>query len=186
MKKYNSKNNKNSMKNIFNNLYPTYIYNKVEEIPYFVFDKFNIQLVMFDMDNTLIDGYIQYSDELKKWVKGLKKKGIKLYILSNSRYSNTVKEISHKLGMQYYLGANKPFLKGFKYILEKEKVDKQNVIMIGDQIFTDVLGGNRFGIKTILVNPIGKKESILTKVKRPIEKIVLRRIKKKFKEEGRV
>lgn len=182
----NNKTKENNLKKIFNNLYPTYIYNKVEEIPYFVFDKFNIQLVMFDMDNTLIDGYTRYNDDLKKWVKGLKKKGIKLYILSNSSYKNTVKDIAHKLGMQYYHGARKPFLKGFKYILEKEKIDKQNTIMIGDQIFTDVWGGNRFGIKTILVKPIGKKESILTKIKRPFEKIILRKINKKNKGESNV
>lgn len=182
MNNYSNRKKESKLKKLISNLYPTYIYNKVEEIPYFVFDKYNIQLVMLDMDNTLIDGYAKYNDELKKWVKGLKKKGIKLYILSNSYSKNTVKEIARKLGMQYYLGANKPFLKGFSYILEKENVIKQNAIMIGDQIFTDIWGGNRFGVKTILVKPIGKKESILTKVKRPFEKIILRNIDKQNKE----
>ena len=55
----------------------------------------------------------------------------------------------------------------------KENVQKQHAIMIGDQIFTDVWGGNRFGIKTILVTPIEKRESILTKIKRPLEKVLL-------------
>ena len=49
--------------------------------------------------------------------------------------------------------------------------------MIGDQIFTDVWGGNRIGVKTVLVTPINKKESVFTKVKRPFEKIILRKIK---------
>lgn len=182
MNNYNNKVKESKLKKMINNLYPTYIYNKVEEIPYFVFDKYNIQLIMLDMDNTLIDGYTKYNDELKKWVKGLKKKGIKLYILSNSYSKNTVKEIARKLGMQYYLGAKKPFTKGFSYILEKEKISKQNAIMIGDQIFTDIWGGNRFGVKTILVKPIGKKESILTKVKRPFEKIILKKIGRESKE----
>lgn len=178
----NNYNNKIKETKLIKNLYPTYIYNKVEEIPYFVFDKYNIELVMLDMDNTLIDGYTKYNDELKKWVKGLKKKGIKLYILSNSYSKNTVREIAKKLGMQYYLGAKKPFTKGFSYILEKENVSKQNAIMIGDQIFTDVWGGNRFGIKTILVRPIGKKEPLLTKLKRPLERIILNKINKENKE----
>lgn len=160
-------------------LYPTYIYNKVEEIPYFVFKKYNIKLVMIDMDNTLIDGYTKYTDDLKKWIKELKKQGVKIYILSNSIFTNKVKKIAHKLGLQYYHNAQKPLLKGFKSVLEKENIDKQNVIMIGDQIFTDVWGGNRFGIKTILVKPIGKKESILTKVKRPFETILLNNYYKK-------
>lgn len=182
MKNYNNIKKGSKLKRLINNLYPTYIYNKVEEIPYFIFDKYDVKLVMLDMDNTLIDGYTKYNDDIKKWVKGLKKKGIKLYILSNSRSNNTVKNIAHKLGMQYYLGARKPFIKGFSYILEKEKINKQNSIMIGDQIFTDVWGGNRFGIKTILVKPIGKKESIFTKIKRPFEKIVLRKIEKENRE----
>ena len=177
-----AKKKENKFKKLISNLYPTYIYDKVEEIPYFIFDKFRIKLVMLDMDNTLIDGHTKYNDELKAWVKGLKKKGIKLYILSNSISKKTVKDISHKLGMQYYLNAKKPFTKGFNYILEKEGISKQNAIMIGDQIFTDVWGGNRFGIKTILVKPIGKKESILTKVKRPFEKLILNSIKKDNKE----
>lgn len=181
MNNYNNRKKESKLKKIMSNLYPTYIYNRVEDIPYFVFDKYNIQLIMFDMDNTLIDGYIKYNDDIKKWVKGLKKKGIKLYILSNSISKKKVKDIAHKLGMQYYLGAKKPFTKGFSYILEKENISKQNSIMIGDQIFTDVWGGNRFGIKTILVKPIGKKESIFTKVKRPFEKIILKSIEKESK-----
>lgn len=178
MNNYNNKIKENKLKKMLNNLHPTYIYNRVEEIPYFIVDKYNIELVMLDMDNTLIDGYTKYNDDLKKWVKGLKKKGIKLYILSNSVSKKKVKDIAHKLGMQYYLGAMKPGTKGFSYILEKENVKKQNAIMVGDQIFTDVWGGNRFGIKTILVKPIGKKESILTKIKRPLEKIILKNIEK--------
>ena len=55
------------------------------------------------------------------------------------------------------------------------------MIMIGDQLFTDILGGNRFGVKTILVTPIEKKESIHTRIKRPFEKIIL---KNYYKEKG--
>jgi len=54
---------------------------------------------------------------------------------------------------------------------------KDEVVMVGDQIFTDVLGANKFGIKSILVNPISKKEGIFTLVKRPFEKIVLNKLK---------
>ena len=169
----NSLRKESKFKKIIRNFYPTYVYDSVESIPYFVFDKYNIKLIMIDMDNTLIDHKANFNDDIKKWVKGLKRQGIKLYILSNSFSKNTVKETAHKLGMQYYIGANKPFLKGFKYILEKENVSKSNAIMIGDQVFTDVLGGNRFGIRTILVRPIAKKESIVAKVKRPFEKILL-------------
>ena len=140
---------------------------------------------MLDLDNTLIDGDTKYNDKIKKWIKELKRKGIKMYILSNSISTSKVKTIAHKLGLQYYYKAGKPFLKGFNYILEKEKISKQNAIMIGDQVFTDVWGGNRFGIKTILVKPIGKKESILTKVKRPFEYILLNKYNKEKNKGGK-
>ena len=178
MKNYNKK---GLINRIINHLYPTYIYNSVEEIPYFIFEKYNIELIMLDLDNTLIDGNTKYNDNLKKWIKNLKKKGMKMYILSNSISTSKVKTIAHKLGLQYYYKAGKPFLKGFNYILDKEKVNKQNAIMIGDQVFTDVWGGNRFGIKTVLVKPIGKKESIITKIKRPFESILLNRYNKNKK-----
>lgn len=181
-KKENAKRN-SKFRQFLNQLYPTYVYDNVESIPYFVFDKYNIKLIMIDMDNTLIDYHLTYQDKIKKWIKGLKKKGIKLYILSNSKSSEIVKEVAHKLGMQYYLGAKKPFLKGFNHILEKEKIEKQYTMMIGDQIFTDVWGGNRFGIKTILVKPIGKKEAVITKIKRPFEKLLLKNYHKHRKEQ---
>lgn len=173
MTKQLTKTKNSKFRKFINNLYPTYVYDSVESIPYFVFEKYSIELIMLDMDNTLINHDVKYNDNIKKWIKGLKKRGIKLYILSNSWSSEKVKEVAHKLGLQYYLKAKKPFLKGFNYILEKENVQKQHAIMIGDQIFTDVWGGNRFGIKTILVTPIEKRESILAKIKRPLEKVLL-------------
>lgn len=171
---YNSKKKISKFREFINGLYPTYMYDSVDTIPYFVFDKYCIKLVMIDMDNTLIDYNVRYNDKIKKWIKELKKKGIKLYILSNSTSSDTVRQVAHKLGMQYYVKAKKPFLKGFNYILDKENVSKQHAIMIGDQIFTDIWGGNRFGIKTILVKPVAKKEALITKIKRPLEKLLLR------------
>ena len=51
--------------------------------------------------------------------------------------------------------------------------------MVGDQIFTDILGGNRFGIKTVLVCPIAEKEIIVTKVKRPLERWILKKYYKR-------
>ena len=56
-----------------------------------------------------------------------------------------------------------------------ENVSKENMLMIGDQLFTDIWGGNRFGIKTILVKPISSNEGIHIKMKRPFERYVLKK-----------
>lgn len=168
------------LRRIFRKLYPTYRYDKVENIPYSLIEKNGIKLIMIDMDNTIIDyAKREYSKEMKEWAERMKRNNVKLYILSNSMLGKQVKKIANELGMKYYYNAGKPFLRGFTSIQEKEKIQKENMLMIGDQIFTDVWGGNRFGIQTILVKPINLKESIHTKFKRPFEKIVLKRMNKK-------
>lgn len=182
----NNKKDNNLKSSFFSRFYPTYIYSKVEEIPHNIILNRNIKVVMLDMDNTIINlSEKRYSKELKKWIKDLKKKQVKVYILSNSIFSNLVKKVAKELGTQYFYNARKPSINGFCNIIEKENVNKQEMIMIGDQLFTDIWGGNRFGIKTILVTPIDKKERIHTKLKRPFERIVLKKYFKD-KERGRI
>lgn len=179
-----AKNNKgvkdSFFKKIFKNFYPTYRFDKVENIPYSLIEKDNIKLIMIDMDNTIIDyNKREYSKEIKEWAERMNRNGVKLYILSNSVLGKQVKKIAHELGMKYYHSAGKPFLKGFINIQKRENINKENILMIGDQVFTDVLGGNRFGIKTVLVKPINARERIHTKFKRPFERIILKRMNKK-------
>ncbi len=169
----------NKLKKLIRNCYPTYTFDKVESIPLELLKELNIKLVLLDMDNTLIDNKGKYSKELKRWIKNVKAKGIKCYIMSNSISEKMVKKISKELGMQYYYKARKPRQKGYYYMLEKTQVEKENILMIGDQLFTDIYGGNRFGIKTILVKPINKKEIIVSKIKRPFERVILNHYYKK-------
>ncbi len=158
---------------------PMYIYKSVEAIPFSLLEKENIKLVMLDMDNTLIDKELNYTRDLVEWIDRLKRENIKIYILSNSLNTKVVKSISKKLGIKYHNKAIKPLKGGFKYILEKEKVKPQNTLMIGDQLFTDVFGGNRVGVKTVLVNIKDKNERLHTKLKRPLERKLLNYITKR-------
>lgn len=167
------------LKRIIRNLYPTYTYDRVEDIPYELIKENNIELLILDMDNTLIDNERIYTENLKKWANKMKKNGVKLYILSNSPFGKVVQKIANDLGMKYLYNASKPFLKGYIKIQEETKIKKENIIMIGDQLFTDVWGGNRFGIKTILVKPIKKQETFISRIKRPFEKIILKHYNKK-------
>lgn len=164
----------------FRRFYPTYMYERVEHIPYELIERNNIKLIILDMDNTLIDNNKIYKKELKNWVKDMKVHSVKLCILSNSPFEEKVKKIARELKVEYEFNAKKPLLGGFKKILEHTNIKTDNILMIGDQIFTDVWGGNRIGVRTVLVTPINKKESILSKVKRPLEKVIL----KKYLSEG--
>lgn len=70
----------------------------------------------------------------------------------------------------------KPFSFGFKRIIRKHNLNKSDVCLIGDQIMTDILGGNRFGIYTVLVEPIGEKDLKVTSLNRFLEKRKLKKL----------
>lgn len=161
--------------------YPTFIFDKVEDIPYELFKKERISAVIFDMDNTLVDHKYKYDKKVKEWLKDLKKRNIKICILSNSPRTNRVKQIGRELSMKYLYNAFKPWSFGFKKALDLLDEKKENVVIIGDQLFTDIYGGNRFGIKTILVKPIERKEFWGTRIKRPLEKYIINKYVKSEK-----
>jgi hypothetical protein len=175
-----TKKTENKRKSILKNFYPKYTFEKVEDIPYELINKDGIRLILMDMDNTLIDSKGKYSKDLKKWIKYIKSKGILLYIVSNSMSEKMVKKISKELGVKYFYKASKPSTKGFKKVCDKfPDISKKEILMIGDQLFTDVWGGNRFNINTILVRRINKKEIWISRIKRPIERIILNHYYKK-------
>ncbi len=161
-------------------MYPDFVYDRVEEIPLNFFEANRIKAVMFDMDNTLVGSDYILNKNVKSWIKSLKKQGIKVCILSNSFKTEKVKQIAKQLGVNYINMAMKPLLKGFKKAEALLATDKDNMAIVGDQIFTDILGGNSYGIKTILVSPIENKEAIITRIKRPVETMIIKkRLKKK-------
>lgn len=154
------------MKKIYPNLY----LKKVEDITIEILIKNKIKLLILDVDNTLIDYYKNLSEDIIKWSKEMRGQGIKLYILSNTNNENKVKEVAEKLQIQYKYFAMKPLKKGFKYVQQKTNIKPENIAVVGDQIFTDILGGNRCKMFTILVDPIdNKKDYWYTAWKRPIE-----------------
>ena len=161
-----------------NKLYPNIYLNKVEEITIQTLIKNKIKLLILDVDNTLIDYYKNLSEEVINWAKEMKGQGIKLYILSNTNNEEKVKKVAQKLDIKYKNFAMKPLKRGFQYIQKETNIKPENIAVVGDQIFTDVLGGNRSKMFTILVDPIdSKKDYWYTAWKRPIEN----KIKNKYK-----
>lgn len=162
-------------------LNPTYIFERVEEIPFSILEENNIKGILFDVDNTLIDVSGELIKEKYEWIMEAKKRGYKICILSNSFQMTKIKRLSKELDI-FGLGlACKPLLKGFKMAECILDMDREEMIMVGDQLFTDIYGANRFGIKSILVSPINEKEGFITKIKRPLESIII----KKYKKEGK-
>ena len=159
-------------------LYPNADFQKVSQITTDFLKQKNIKALILDVDNTLIDYYKNLSEETINWVQDLKKDNIKLYILSNSNKKEKVAEVAKKLEIPYKYFAKKPLKNGFLKVQKELQEKPENIATVGDQLFTDVIGGNRCKMFTILVEPINKKDIWITMWKRPIEEFIIKKYKK--------
>ena len=157
-------------------LYPKKYLKNVREITLDFLRENQIKALILDVDNTLIDYDKNLEEETIKWAENLKNNGIKLYILSNSNKKEKVKNVAEKLKIKYEYFGKKPLKMGFKKVQKELEEKPENIGVVGDQIFTDIIGGNRCKMFTILVEPIAEKDIWITMLKRPIENS----IKKKF------
>lgn len=159
------------------NIYPKAYLNKVQDITIQFLIENKIKALILDVDNTLIDYYKNLSDDVIDWAHSLQGQGIKMYILSNTNKKEKVEKVANSLEIPYKLFARKPSKSGFMKIQKEIKIKPENIGVVGDQIFTDVIGGNRCNMFTILVEPVTPKDYWYTAWKRPIEN----KIKQKFK-----
>lgn len=164
------------------NVYPDLYLNSVIDINPTLLKKNKLEALILDVDNTLIDYYKNLIDGAEDWCENLKSEGIKCIILSNSNKKEKVETVAKKLGIKYVMFAKKPLKSGFKKALEKLEMKPEQVAVVGDQIFTDVVGAKRMKMFSILVKQVGEKDIFITKVKRPIENAI---IKKYLREKGK-
>lgn len=132
--------------------------------------KAGIRLLLADLDNTLAP-YEEAlpSPALREWKEALEAEGIALYVVSNSRKSRRCPDFCEELGVPYVRHAGKPGTKGFREALERTGVQGKEALVVGDQIFTDILGGNRAGIPTLLVRPLAWGKNPLRRVRYALE-----------------
>ena len=132
-----------------------------------------IKGIIVDLDNTLIAwGEKEVSQKNIDWVNEAKKLGLKICIVSNTN-SKRVAEFAKIFDVPYHSKYFKPFSIAFNNGFKILDTKKSETVVIGDQIFTDILGGNRLKLLTILVTPIVKKDSIGTFLHRNLEKIII-------------
>lgn len=158
--------------------YPKEYYKKVQDInldKYLSFDG-----IILDLDNTLTKrGEYILEDDVLKWLKKAKER-FNIGIISNNRKKRKINEIN-ELGIPIIFNGLKPLPFSFLKILKILNLKKEKTLLIGDQIFTDILGGNILGFYTILVEPKDKsKDFILTKFQRIFEEPILKKIKNSF------
>ncbi len=114
-----------------------------------------ITLVLADLDNTLAKyGQPEPDEPLRGWLDDLRAHGAELFILSNSRKPTRAQIFSDSLGVPYLSHSGKPKTGGFRAALDRTGRRPEETLMVGDQIFTDVLGANLAGIRSCLIEPI--------------------------------
>lgn len=139
--------------------------------------KNGIKALLMDLDNTIVPRDCnKFSSEIKDWLMDLKVKGIKLCIVSNNS-TTRVNSLAGPLQIPCVVRAVKPRRQPFLRALAILGVSAKETAVVGDQIFTDILGGNRLGLFTILVVPMEGKEFWATKlINRRLEKMIINRI----------
>lgn len=147
---------------------PNKIVKRFDEANYEMLKKAGITLLVCDIDNTLV-GYDEAlpSELVFNYIKSLK--DIKVVLVSNN-VDERCKIFAQPLNLPYIAFAQKPTKKAYLQILKQYPNEK--IACLGDQIFTDVVGGNRFNLYTIKTDPIKEKDSFVTLFSRTLEKIL--------------
>ena len=130
--------------------------------------------IIVDLDNTITEwNNPRLSQKMFVWFKEMGSNSLKPVIVSNNSESR-VAEVAQQLQIPYTAKAKKPGVSAFKKAMAVIGTDSKQTVVIGDQLFTDILGGNRLNLFTVLVVPLNSKEFIGTRFMRIIERGLLR------------
>ena len=141
-------------------------------IPFDYYHAQGMQGVIFDIDNTLVPHGAPADDRAEALFSQLKELGFQCCLLSNNQL-NRVSSFNKNIQVHFIENAHKPARKNYLKAMKLMGTNLENTIFIGDQLFTDVYGAKRTGMRNILVKPIHPKEEIQIVLKRKLEKIVL-------------
>lgn len=135
---------------------------------------------IFDLDNTIVPwDSNEMSPSIVAWLKSIQAAGFKICLVSNNHKRKRVRDFAVMFGIPFVSSAFKPAKRGFRQALKILELKPPQVAVVGDQMFTDVLGGNRLGLYTIWVDPLNKKEFIGTRLTRRLEQYTVKRLKAK-------
>ncbi len=164
---------KTGMMIMIKKLLPDFTVKNVHLIDEKFYKDHGIKAVIFDIDNTLVahteptppENILEYFELLGKW-------NIKYSIVSNNSIER-VHSFCKDLGIPYYGKALKPRKKYLKKVVSEMGVKSSETCLVGDQLFTDMLGANRMGFLSVLVTAVGEDETSFVSFKRKFEKKIL-------------
>lgn len=158
---------------LFDSLYPTQYYESSYIIDYEKLYEDGYRGIIFDLDNTLVPHGAPADEKALKLMDRLKSIGYSIFFLSNNR-KERVEMFNEKIDALYLCKASKPNKRGYLKAAEMMNLTPSQVLVVGDQIFTDIWGANMAGMRSCLVMPIDRSsDEIQIVLKRMLEKVVL-------------
>ena len=140
-----------------------------------------IKAVLFDIDNTIAPYDIAApTNEMKAYFKSLEAAGLKMAFVSNNRRER-VHIFNLDLGYFYVHNARKPFSNGVRACIRHLGIPKENIVCVGDQIFTDCMAAHGAGLEFYMVAPVNKKESRFFRIKRFFERPFIKAFKERIR-----
>ncbi len=158
---------------MFEKFFPNEYVDSIYLVNYDKLFNMGIRSIIFDIDNTLVPYYIERAPKhIRDFFEKLKRIGFRICLLSNN---NEIRVQKFKRDMDIFSVsmAGKPSLRAMNKAMKVMNASVDSTCIIGDQIFTDIVCGNRKKIYTILVKPIVNKDEITVRIKRGFEKIII-------------
>jgi len=156
---------------------PTYVFKSVTDIKINFLKEKNIKGLILDLDNTLTTHNNPHpAEKVTDWIEDMKNSGIKMMIVSNNNAERVI-PFAQNLGLDFVPNGRKPLATGFKKAQAIMNIPFSEIAIVGDQIFTDILGANLKRVRTIYVHPIELESGFFFKMKRFFEKPFIRKFK---------
>ncbi len=162
-----------------NKLNPCQVVESLKELEPETLKKQGIEAIITDLDNTLVPWrHYEIMPGVIEWLAKLEVAGIKICIASNTIHTERLKQLAETMNIPFVDRVRKPQTGGFVRAMKAMGSNAGNTAVFGDQIFTDVLAGNRLGLHTILLRPpLSREEFISTQLVRYVENGVIRRLR---------
>lgn len=155
---------------------PTIAVRQLIDVPVSLLREMGVEAVFLDVDNTIaLHGSMEPFEGTVEWTRRVREAGMKILILSNN-LKKRVGPLADQFGLPYVCFSQKPFPLGLPYARKMLGVDSDKIVLIGDQIFTDILGANWHGMQSILLVPAQEEGGLSFRFRRSIEKPVRRKI----------
>lgn len=154
---------------------PTFWLKSVLQIDEEFLRKNDVSALVLDLDNTLsMHGNPAAEEGVTDWLDKMRSLGIKMRVVSNNT-NKRVAPLAAKLELEFTANGAKPLTFGISRAMKAMGSDREHTLVVGDQIFTDVMGGNLKGVRTVLVEPFHLEKTWTFRLKRKLESVVFHR-----------